>query len=122
MKFPSSSVLAFVFLTACATLAEAHAYLDHADPKVGSAVPSSPTEVKIWFTSPLIPGRSTLEVVDAKAQEVDKKDVVVDPKDPTVMTVSLPKLTPGTYKVIWHAVNVDTHHTAGTYTFTVTNP
>ncbi len=73
MKFPSSSVLAFVFLTACATLAEAHAYLDHADPKVGSAVPSSPTEVKIWFTSPLIPGRSTLEVVDAKAQEVDKK-------------------------------------------------
>jgi methionine-rich copper-binding protein CopC len=35
------------------------------------------------------------------------------------MSVTLKPLAPGTYKVTWHAVSVDTHRTQGSYEFTV---
>ena len=45
--------------------------------------------------------------------------MAVDAADKSLMTVSVPTLPPGTYKVVWSAVAVDTHHTTGTFTFTV---
>jgi hypothetical protein len=97
------------------SMAEAHAFLDHADPKVGSTV-SPPSQVKVFMTEELEGAFSKLEVFDAKGAEVDKKDIKVS--DAT-MTVSVPTLPAGTYKVKWSAVAVDTHHTTGTFTFTV---
>jgi methionine-rich copper-binding protein CopC len=97
----------------------AHAFLDHADPKVGSTITNSPTEIKVWFTQNLEPAFSTLEVQDAKGKEVDKKDAHLDDKDKTLFVVSLPPLSSGTYTVIWHAVSVDTHKTQGRFEFTV---
>ena len=35
------------------------------------------------------------------------------------MTVGLKALAPGSYKVRWHALSVDTHTTEGAFTFTV---
>jgi methionine-rich copper-binding protein CopC len=97
----------------------AHAFLDHADPKVGSTVAVSPAELKVWFTQELEPAFSTLEVQDAQGREVDKKDAHLDNKDKTLFIVSLPTLPSGTYTVIWHAVSVDTHKTQGHFEFTV---
>jgi methionine-rich copper-binding protein CopC len=111
-----------LLLVLTATLAHAHAFLDHAQPRVGSTVTESPGQVKIWFTEELEGAFSKIQVFDAGGKEVDKKDVKVDSGNKTIMTVSLPKLTPGTYKVKWSAVAVDTHHTTGTYTFDVKNP
>jgi copper resistance protein C len=107
-----------LFLT-LQTHAWAHAFLDHADPKVGSAVTNSPTEIKVWFTQNLEPAFSTLEVRDARGQEVDKKDAHLDDKDKSLFLVSLPQLPTGTYTVIWHAVSVDTHKTQGRFEFTI---
>ena len=108
-----------LFLT-LQTHAWAHAFLDHADPKVGSTVTNSPTEIKIWFTQNLEPAFSTLEVRDAQGQEVDKKDAHLDDKDKSLFLVSLPQQLPtGTYTVIWHAVSVDTHKTQGRFEFTI---
>jgi methionine-rich copper-binding protein CopC len=104
------------------SLAQAHAFLDHADPRVGSTVKGSPPVVKIWFTEELEGAFSKIMVSDAKGQEVDRKDSKVDPANKTVMTVSLDSLPAGTYKVTWRAVAVDTHHTMGTFTFTVSAP
>jgi len=97
------------------SLAEAHAFLDHADPKVGSTV-SPPSQVKVFMTEDLEGAFSRLQVFDAKGAEVDKKDVKVSN---ATMTVSLPILGAGTYKVKWSAVAVDTHHTTGSFTFTI---
>ncbi|MGO8767036.1 MAG: copper resistance protein CopC [Limisphaerales bacterium] len=112
------SLVAVLFL-ALQSSAWAHAFLDHADPKVGSTVTNAPTEVKAWFTQELEPAFSTLEVQDAQGKEVDKKNVHLDDKDKQLMIVSLPPLSPGTYTVIWHAVSVDTHHTQGTFHFII---
>jgi copper resistance protein C len=117
-KIPIQSFFAVLFLT-LQTHTWAHAFLDHAEPKVGSMVTNSPAEVKIWFTQNLEPAFSKLEVQDAQGEEVDKKDAHLDAKDKSLFLVSLPQLPAGTYTVIWHAVSVDTHKTQGRFEFIV---
>jgi hypothetical protein len=112
------SLMAVLFL-ALQTHAWAHAFLDHAEPKVGSTVTNSPAELKVWFTQNLEPAFSTLQVQDAQGKEVDKKDAHLDDKDKSLFLVSLPQLPAGTYTVIWHAVSVDTHKTQGHFEFIV---
>jgi len=110
---------AALVLATFAQAAAAHAFLDHASPHVGSVVQTAPPEVQVWFTQELEPAFSTLRVTDREGRQVDRKDKQVDAKDRTLMRVSLPPLPPGTYKVIWRALSVDTHVTEGDFTFLV---
>jgi copper resistance protein C len=96
--------------------ADAHAFLDHADPKVGSTLHEAPSQVTVWMTEGLEPAFSKLQVFDEKGTEVDKKDTKVNG---SIMTVSLPKLAAGKYRVSWQVVAVDTHRTSGTFEFTI---
>ena len=120
MKLMQKLFLITGFFIACATLAEAHAFLDHAEPKVGSTLKGSPTAVKIWFTMEVQGALSKMEVFNAQGDEVDLKDAKVDAADKTLMVVSVPKLPAGTYKVVWHAVCPWGHHTTGNFSFKVT--
>ena len=97
----------------------AHAYPDHADPKVGSTVSAAPAKVRIWFDSELEPAFSTIMVHSANNEMVDKGDGRVDPNDPTLLEVSLLPLPPGVYRVFWNVVARDTHRTMGNFTFTI---
>ena len=112
-------IITVSLLAAVAPRAEAHAFLDHSEPKVGGAVTNSPAEVKIWFTQELEPAFSSIEVKNARGKEVDKKDVHLDAKDRSLLIVSLPQLPADTYTVTWHVVSVDTHRTQGQFEFTV---
>jgi copper resistance protein C len=112
------SLAVFLFL-AIQSQAWAHAFLDHAKPKVGSTVTNAPTEIEIWFTQDLEPVFSSVEVQDAQGKQVDKQDMRLDGKDKTLMIVSVPQLPDGTYTVTWHVVSVDTHKTQGHFEFTV---
>jgi methionine-rich copper-binding protein CopC len=122
MNLLQKILLTLGLLTACASLAEAHAFPDHAEPAVGSTIKGSPSSVKIWFTRKLDGAHSDIEVFDAKGAEVDRKDSMLDALDKTQMSVSVPNLPPGTYKVEWSAVCLDTHHTTGNFTFEVASP
>jgi copper resistance protein C len=95
----------------------AHAFVDHTQPAVGSQIHDPPTQVKIWFTEKLEPALSKIQVFDTSGQQVDKRDVKIDQSDAALLTVSLPGLKPGKYKVVWRAVSVDTHVTTGNFTF-----
>ena len=112
-------IAGMLLLAAVVPRAEAHAFLDHSEPKVGGTVTNSPAAVKIWFTENLEPSFSSIEVRDAKGKEVDKKDCHLGTKDKSLLEVSLPTLAPGSYEVIWHAVSTDTHRTQGHFKFTV---
>ena len=46
-------------------------------------------------------------------------DLHLAPDNPKRLVIGLKKLGPGTYTVKWHVVSVDTHHTEGTFTFSV---
>jgi copper resistance protein C len=102
---------------AYALTAHAHAFLDHALPKVGSTVQQAPETVQISFTQDLEPAFSTIEVRDEAGNRVDKGDPSV--QSGNQMQVTLKPLPPGKYKVMWHALSVDTHETTGTFTFMI---
>ncbi|HLX69692.1 MAG TPA: copper resistance CopC family protein [Verrucomicrobiae bacterium] len=110
---------AAVLLLGTQSQALAHAFLDHADPKVGNAVDSAPSEIKLWFTQDVEPAFSSIEVRNAAGSEVDKKDVHLDAKNKSLLIVSVPQLPSGTYTVFWRVVSVDTHKTQGHFEFTI---
>ena len=110
---------ALVILLWGATGAGAHAFLDRADPRVGSTIRTSPTQVRLWFTESLEPAFSSVQVVNETGQRVDKGDNQVDPATPNLLRISLPPLTSGTYKVIWRVLSVDSHVTEGDFTFRI---
>jgi methionine-rich copper-binding protein CopC len=98
------------------TAARAHAFLDHASPLVGSTVPAAPHEVVLTYTQNLEPAFSTAQVTDSSGARVDQGKAAVSGN---TMTVALKSLGPGSYKVHWHVLSVDTHTTEGTFTFHV---
>src|ERR1700685_1546554 len=99
-----------------ATAAEAHAFLDHAEPRVGSTVPTAPRELSLSFTQKLEPAFSSVEVSDGNGARVDLGKPSVSA---SVMRVRLKQLSAGTYRVRWHVLSVDTHTTEGSFTFQV---
>jgi copper resistance protein C len=122
-KHPGRGIMAALLYVICLCVAPtssfAHAYPDHADPKVGSTVSAPPSLVRIWFDSDLEPVFSSIMVHAAKDNTmVDKGDGRVDPSDPTLLEVSVPTLPPGSYIVIWSVVARDGHRTSGNFTFT----
>ena len=97
----------------------AHAFLEHSDPAVGGKVHSAPAAVRIWFTEAIEPRFSSIQVFDAGGKQVDKKDTHLDPSKRSLLQVSLPRLGPGSYRVVWRIVSVDTHRTNGDFTFQI---
>ena len=98
------------------TVAQAHAFLDHAEPRVGSTVQTAPRELSLSFTQNLEPAFSTVEVRNADGARVDQGKARISAD---VMHVGLKPLLPGTYKVHWRVLSVDTHTTEGSFSFQV---
>jgi len=113
------SYIISALILALASFAGAHAFLDHADPRVGSTVKSGPPSLRIWFTQAIEPVFTRVRVFNSAGQEVGRKDAHVDPRDRKLLVISLPKLSPGTYRVSWSVVSVDTHRTQGEFKFNV---
>jgi methionine-rich copper-binding protein CopC len=97
----------------------AHAALVHADPAVGSTMQNPPARVTLWFTEEVEPAFSSIHVFDSAGHEVDRGDVAVNASDQRMLTVSIPRLPRGSYKVAWQVVSVDSHKTHGSFGFAV---
>jgi len=110
-------ILPFLFLTAVA--ASAHAHLARSTPASNSTVSPAPKEVVLWFTERLEPAFSTIELHDEKGAPVQIGKAQLDQSDHTRLRLALKALPPGTYKVIWHVLSVDTHRTQGNFSFRV---
>jgi methionine-rich copper-binding protein CopC len=96
--------------------AYAHAHLARAEPRVDSTVTPAPQEVSLSFTEGLESVFSTIEVRDAQGSRVDEGEPQING---STMRVGLKALSPGSYKVYWRALSVDTHKTEGSFSFKV---
>ena len=96
-----------------------HAFLERAEPRVGSTVKSAPAQVRVWFTQNLEPAFSTLEVVNARGERVDEGRAQPDPGNPALLQIALKPIGAGTYRVKWRVLSVDTHVTEGNFAFKV---
>ena len=99
--------------------AAAHAFLDHADPRVGSATVKAPTRIQLWFTEGLEPAFCRVIVTGppgfrgagpAKPVAGDPRSLAVDLGGP---------VPPGAYIVRWRVLSADTHVTEGDFSFRV---
>jgi methionine-rich copper-binding protein CopC len=111
-------IIAVLLALLATTAASAHAFLDHASPPVGSTMRKAPRQLSLWFTQDLEPAFSNVVVHNTTGARVDGGSRV-DRSDHKLMHVSLRALPPGTYKVSWHVLSVDTHTTEGDFSFTV---
>jgi copper resistance protein C len=97
-------------------VAYAHAHLQRSEPRDGTSVIPAPSQVALWFTERLEPAFSGVEVRDSQGNRVDLGEPEIGGAS---MRIGLKALSPGTYKVNWHALSVDTHKSQGTFSFQV---
>jgi methionine-rich copper-binding protein CopC len=113
------SCAALVALAICYSIAaSAHSFPESETPSAGQQVTSAPTEVTINFDAPIEKLFAKLEVTGADgANQAAGAPQVSD--DGRRLSVKVGALKPGDYLVKWAAVCIDTHHTQGSYTFSI---
>jgi copper resistance protein C len=101
-----------------ATSAFAHAQLEKATPTVGGTV-SPPSEIRLEFSEG-VELKFTKVSLTGPGGAVPLAAAKTEPSNQAVLIVPISKPLPaGAYTVHWQAVSVDTHHTQGTFEFTV---
>jgi len=103
-----------------AIVASAHSFPESQTPSAGQRVSSSPAEVIINFDAPIEKLFAKLEVTgaDGKNEAAGAPQISDDGRR---MSVKVASLKPGDYTVKWAVVGIDTHHTQGSYTFSVSS-
>jgi methionine-rich copper-binding protein CopC len=99
--------------------ASAHSFPEAQSPAAGETLEAPPGQITIKYDAPIEKLFASLQVLDAAG----KDETVGAPEissDQSTLSVKVNSLKPGDYTVKWRVVCVDTHHTQGSYTFTVT--
>jgi methionine-rich copper-binding protein CopC len=101
-----------------ATVAGAHSFPEEQNPAAGQTVTTAPAAVSIKYDAPIEHLFAKLEVVDGAGKDLATSQPVVSP-DGLTLSVKVAALKPGDYTVKWGVVCIDSHHTEGSYVFTV---
>jgi copper resistance protein C len=110
-----------LFLAAIVTgapVAGAHSFPERETPSAGQRLSAPPSEVTITFDAPIEKLFAKLQVLgaDGKPETVGQPQVDASAR---TLSVKLVALKPGDYTVKWGVVCIDSHHTEGSYVFTV---
>jgi methionine-rich copper-binding protein CopC len=102
----------------CGPAVWAHSFPEQQTPAAGAILTTAPAEVSIKYDAPIEKLFAKLEVVgsDGKNEAAGAPQVSADGY---TLSVKVGALGPGDYQVKWGVVGADTHHTQGSYTFTV---
>jgi len=98
-----------------ASEASAHATLERARPAVGS-VTQAPAEIRLWFSERIEARFSRARLITRDGAAIAAPSAVVNGNE---LVLRVPRLRPGTYRVMWSVLSVDTHKTEGAFSFEV---
>ena len=113
-------VLVLGLLVALAVVEVAQAHIDLSSIEVrASADPTAGPELVLRFSGPLDQAFSKVRVLDTQGAEVDPGPGAVDPKDASVLLLSLGALPSSEYQAAWRVRSVDGHVLEGTDPFTL---
>jgi methionine-rich copper-binding protein CopC len=96
----------------------AHSFPESQSPAAGQTLDTPPSQVTIKYDAPIERLFASLRVLDAAGNN----EAVGAPEisaDQSTLSIKVGPLKPGVYTVKWRVVCVDTHHTQGSYSFTV---
>jgi copper resistance protein C len=99
-------------------VASAHSFPEQETPSAGQRLSAPPSEVTIKFDAPIEKVFAKLEVIgaDGKPETTGSPEVG---SGAVTLSVKVAALKPGDYTVKWGVVCIDSHHTEGSYVFTV---
>jgi methionine-rich copper-binding protein CopC len=116
----SISAAGIAIAMSIAGVASAHSFPESQTPSAGQKLASAPAEVTINFDAPIEKLFAKLEVTGADGRdEAAGAPQISD--DGRHMSVKVASLKPGEYTVKWAVVGIDTHHTEGSYTFSISS-
>ncbi|MBC7959043.1 MAG: copper resistance protein CopC [Vallitaleaceae bacterium] len=95
----------------------AHSHLEKSLPANNSVVTTSPTEIKLHFSTVVRLTSITIQKDGEKEQRLRPASAAAA----KTATAPVSLLSPGKYLVAWHAVGEDGHAVSGKFHFTVTN-
>jgi methionine-rich copper-binding protein CopC len=98
--------------------ASAHSFPEEESPSAGATLSEPPAQVSIKYDAPIEQLFASLQVLNSSGQNETTGKPEVSP-DGWQLSVRVNKLPPGEYTVQWSVVCIDTHHTQGSYSFTV---
>jgi len=115
-----SSTVALMLAAVIARPASAHSFPEQESPSAGQQLSVSPSKVTIKFDAPIEKLFAKLEVLDSdgKPHNVGSPEIGAEARTLSIKVVAL---KPGEYTVKWGVVCIDSHHTEGSYVFTVTD-
>ena len=121
MRIANIAALSGVMLGWIITVAPcvlAHSFPETENPGAGQTMAASPSEVVVKFDAAIEKLFAKLEVLNpqGKSESVSQPEVSSDGRS---LSVKIATLEPGEYQVRWAVTCVDTHHTQGSYSFTV---
>jgi methionine-rich copper-binding protein CopC len=116
-KLLFTAILIVVTIIA-ASAAWAHSFPEQETPAAGETLAAPPAKVTIEYDAPIEKLFDSLRVLDATGQDKAAGAPQVS-DDGHSLSVPVAALSPGQYTVQWRVVCIDTHHTEGSYTFTV---
>jgi methionine-rich copper-binding protein CopC len=116
----SISAAGIAIAMSIAGVASAHSFPESQTPSAGQKLASAPAEVTINFDAPIEKLFAKLEVTgaDGKDEAAGAPQISDDGRH---MSVKVASLKPGDYTVKWAVVGIDTHHTEGSYTFSISS-
>jgi methionine-rich copper-binding protein CopC len=106
-------------LAIAAGAVQAHAKLEASEPKASSTLDSAPKVLRLQFNETLEPAFSKVALRDAANHDIALPKAAPGTAHTKEMTLPLPPLAAGDYRVLWSAVTHDGHKTKGEFTFRV---
>jgi methionine-rich copper-binding protein CopC len=97
----------------------AHAIVVRTSPAQGGVGAEDIGKVDVWYDAGIRDAFAALAVVSAAGERVDKRDAAIDSADPSHVSVSVNRLTPGKYTVRYRALSADGHLVSGAWEFEV---
>ncbi|HLI80127.1 MAG TPA: copper resistance CopC family protein [Candidatus Binataceae bacterium] len=113
-----SFVLALVVMLSTTPVARAHSFPQEQHPSAGETLSTAPQEIRIKFDAPIEKLFAKLQVVDSSGKDYAVGTPQIS-SDGIELTEKVEALKPGEYTVRWAVVCIDTHHTEGSYSFTI---
>ncbi len=115
------NVILFASIVGAMATASAHSFPEQETPSAGATITEAPGQVTIKYDAPIEKLFASLEVLNSAGQNMATGPAEVS-SDGWKLSVPVNKLQPGEYTVQWRVVCIDTHHTQGSYSFTVEGP
>ena len=123
MSAPRAALLTLLVALLLTVPASAHALLVRSSPEADAEMLTAPSSIEMWFSEPLETAFTGARLIGPSGEEMPTGATVVDPSDPTHLTLPLGNLGPGIYTVAWQTLSqIDGHEWFGSFPITVLNP